>query len=116
MKTEKFIEVELKSLKTLFFSLETTEDKYSFNANEILEQIQNQRANFIKEHNYKPEYISIPDDINNFLFEQLILKKGVIDIDQHEDYSPKTIYGMIVESYFIKNNILGDKIEKIEKY
>ena len=56
------------NIDTLRFVLKTSKDKIGFNANEILEQILQQRENFIKRFNIEPKYISIEDDINNFLF------------------------------------------------
>ena len=88
-----------KEQKTLLFVLKSDEDKISFTANEILQQILYEREHFIKIHNIVPEYIEMSDDLCNYLYTQLI-ENNVIDIDKHEDYNPKTIYGMKIETYF----------------
>lgn len=90
------------NIDTLRFVLKTSEDKIGFNANEILEQILQQRENFIKRFNIEPKYISIEDNMNNFLFEQIIKN---IDIEKHYKYSPNKIYGMEIISRFEKDSL-----------
>jgi len=96
---DELVEEYQKEQKTLLFALKSNEDKISFTTNEILQQILYEREHFIKRHNFVPEYIKMPDDLCNYLYTQLI-ENSVIDIDKHEDYNPKTIYGMKIETYF----------------
>ena len=85
-------------IDTLYFILKRDREKFAFKSNEILEQIYEQKCNFIKKFGYEPKYINIPDDLNNYLYEQLI--DNVVNVEKHYDYSPKTVYGMIIKSRF----------------
>ena len=92
-------------IDTLYFVLKSDREKFAFKSNEILEQIYEQKCNFIKKFGYEPKYINIPDDLNNYLYEQLI--DNVVNVEKNYDYSPKTVYGMILKSRF-KDSILND--------
>lgn len=85
-------------IDTLYFVLKSDREKFAFKSNEILEQIYEQKCNFIKKFGYEPKYINIPDDLNNYLYEQLI--DNVVNVEKHYDYSPKTVDGMIIKSRF----------------
>lgn len=75
---------------TLYFTLQSNEEKYSFKGNEILEQIAKQKHNFIEKFNYEPRYISIKTDIVDYLF------KNATKTIRNIGY-PNFVYGMKIK-------------------
>lgn len=98
MNIKETIEEVIKKRETLIFELPSNEYKFSFTINEILEEIKYQKNEFEEKNNFEPKYISIKDDLNNFLFGKLI--DDVINIEKYENYNPKTIFGMKIISRF----------------
>lgn len=78
---------------TLYFVLKSDEEKFTFKSNEILEQIIEQKHNFMKQFDYEPKYISIENDIVNYLFKNIDLR--IINAKNIE--YPKIVYGMKIK-------------------
>ena len=81
---------------TLLFFLPEREKNWK--EQEILEEIYNQKINFIKRFNYEPEYINILDDIDVFLASKQY------DNVVKDETSFETIFGMKIEVRF-KDNV-----------
>lgn len=91
---------------TLLFMLPI--GKITYTALELVEEIAIQKDNFTKRFNYEPKYINIPDDINDFLFENLTIKNGIVDIEKNYKYDPTTILGMEIISRFKEPEYIKD--------
>ena len=86
-------------IDTLFFVLESNEEKYEFKINEILEQINKQKNNFIKIFEYEPEFINIEQKIVDYLFRNQLKVITIKNIGY-----PKIIYNMKIK---LRDNNFG---------
>lgn len=84
---------------TLYFHLKSTENNHLFSAQQILEQINEQKNEWIEKHKYiKPKYVVIDKGIYEFLYDQLVNKSKIkIWFDRNIEDNSKTILGMIVK-------------------
>ena len=84
---------------TLYFHLKSDENNHLFSAKQILEQINEQRNEFIENHKYiKPKYVVIDKEIYEFLYDQLVNKSKIkLWFDGNIEDNSKTIFGMIVK-------------------
>ena len=84
---------------TLYFHLKSDENNRLFSAQQILEQINEQRNEWIENHKYiKPKYVAIDKEIYEFLYDQLVNKSKIkVWFDRNIEDNSKTILGMIVK-------------------
>lgn len=84
---------------TLYFKLQSDEKHFKFNAHQILDQIYDQRQDWIIKHKYKkPKYIKINKTIYDFLYEQLVINSKVkLWVNGEFENNAKTILGMIIK-------------------
>ena len=78
---------------TIYFVLKSDEEKFTFKSNEILEQIMEQKHNFIRKFGYEPIFINIKNDLVDYLFKNINIK--VINAKNIE--YPKIVYGMKIK-------------------
>lgn len=86
---------------TLHFVLEG--DKFEYSYDELMNQIINQRENFIERHNHYPEFINVSLKIYEFL------KRKTVEEVHFNFGSINSIYGMTIKTRKEENvETLGD--------